>query len=367
MNTPQKRYQGGYVERRGNVWYLQFREGAEKRRTRIGTIKDFPTKGAAERAALGIRERINDPQQAVAPKTMADVAARYIVEEMPQRPSTAKNYRHYLHNHILPKWGERPVQGIKAHEVRTWIRAVGMSSKTRAHIHGLMRILFRFAMLWEWYPQGENPMRLFKLEDSSKRVKKPRVLTPDEFGRLLVELAEPYRSMAMICGGMGLRCSELFGLQWRDVDWIRKTVTVSRAVVGRHIGDVKTEHSRKPLPVADELMELFARIRRTADCPDPDAWVFPSSQQGGKRPYNPYAIQRYQLSRAAQRIGLGEVGWHTLRHSYRSWLDQLGAPVGVQRDLMRHSDIRTTMNVYGDSFIENLREAQGNIAKMVLQ
>jgi integrase len=42
---------------------------------------------------------------------------------------------------------------------------------------------------------------------------------------------------------------------------------------------------------------------------------------------------------------LGEIGWHTFRHTYRSWLDETGAPMKVQQELMRHASIQTTMNI----------------------
>jgi integrase len=45
--------------------------------------------------------------------------------------------------------------------------------------------------------------------------------------------------------------------------------------------------------------------------------------------------------------GLGMIGWHTLRHTYRSWMDNNGTPLGIQKDLMRHTDIKMTMNGYG--------------------
>jgi integrase len=51
----------------------------------------------------------------------------------------------------------------------------------------------------------------------------------------------------------------------------------------------------------------------------------------------------------------GSVGWHTFRHSYRSWLDDSGAPVGVQRKLMRHAQVAATMNVYGNALMEAKR------------
>jgi hypothetical protein len=53
----------------------------------------------------------------------------------------------------------------------------------------------------------------------------------------------------------------------------------------------------------------------------------------------------------------GQIGWHTLRHSYRAWLDETGAPLGVQQKLMRHANISTTMSVYGGAFMEAKRKA----------
>jgi integrase len=61
------------------------------------------------------------------------------------------------------------------------------------------------------------------------------------------------------------------------------------------------------------------------------------------------------------------VGWKTFRHSYRSWLDQTEAPIGVQRELMRHASIQTTMNVYGRVMTDSKRLAHENVVQMVLQ
>ena len=55
------------------------------------------------------------------------------------------------------------------------------------------------------------------------------------------------------------------------------------------------------------------------------------------------------------------------RHTYRSWLDSLGTPVGVQQDLMRHADIRTTMNIYGDAATADMRKAHEKVVRLALQ
>lgn len=62
----------------------------------------------------------------------------------------------------------------------------------------------------------------------------------------------------------------------------------------------------------------------------------------------------------------GRIGWHTFRHSYSSLLRQLGVDVKVQQELLRHADIRTTMNVYTQAVSEQKRAARDEVVQMVL-
>ena len=55
-----------------------------------------------------------------------------------------------------------------------------------------------------------------------------------------------------------------------------------------------------------------------------------------------------------------------MRHSYRSWLDAVGTPIAVQQKLMRHADIRTTMNIYGDVVTNQESEAHSKIVGLAL-
>jgi len=62
---------------------------------------------------------------------------------------------------------------------------------------------------------------------------------------------------------------------------------------------------------------------------------------------------------------LRHIGWHTFRHTFRSLLDETGAPLKVQQELMRHADIRTTMNIYGKAMEKSKREAHGKVSRIV--
>jgi integrase len=67
---------------------------------------------------------------------------------------------------------------------------------------------------------------------------------------------------------------------------------------------------------------------------------------------------------AGSEAGIGKLGTHSLRHSYRSWLDAVRTAIAVQQKLMRHSDIRTTLNVYGDVVTDEMAQAHSKVVRL---
>ena len=92
--------------------------------------------------------------------------------------------------------------------------------------------------------------------------------------------------------------------------------------------------------------------------------MFASPFNIGRLPYS-YTGTRQELVRAARAAGLGHLSTHAFRHTYRSWLDAVGTPVAVQQKMMRHTDIRTTMNVYGDVVTDEMSTASLKVAELV--
>jgi hypothetical protein len=66
-------------------------------------------------------------------------------------------------------------------------------------------------------------------------------------------------------------------------------------------------------------------------------------------------------------LDIGGLGTHSLRHTYRSWLDAVGTSIAVQQKLMRHADIRATMNVYGDIVTDEMAQANSKVVGLALK
>ncbi len=80
-----------------------------------------------------------------------------------------------------------------------------------------------------------------------------------------------------------------------------------------------------------------------------------------------YTGTRQELERASKAAGIGHISSHAFRHTYRSWLDAVKTPIAVQQKMMRHTDIRTTMNIYGDVVTDEMSMAGLRVAELAFQ
>lgn len=129
--------------------------------------------------------------------------------------------------------------------------------------------------------------------------------------------------------------------------------------------DVKTDSSCKSLAIDKELLEVLRVWKQITQFSAEEDWIFASPVKLGRLPYSYTGFWR-ELERAAKEAGIGHLGTHAFRHTYRSWLDAVGTPIAVEQKLMRHSDIRTTMNIYGDVVTDEMGLAHSKVVGLAL-
>jgi len=224
-----------------------------------------------------------------------------------------------------------------------------------------MHLLFEKAMLWELIELQRNLIESVKLKGTSRRQRKPQILAPEKFQELVASLREPYKTMVIVAMCTGLRVSEILALRWKHIDFKAGVMRVQQGVVNGRIGRVKTEASQDDVP----LDAAFAVVLNDWKGAKTDGLVFASPMTG--RCFYAGIIQRQILRPKGAGIGVSGLGWHTFRHTYRSLLDETGAPVGVQQKLMRHSNVATTMNVNGNSTLKAKQQANSKVVQMVMR
>ena len=256
----QARYQYGNLTLRKrkkgpDVWQFRWMENGNPNSVLIGTAEKYATKADAERAVESLRSRVKggNLQQAFHSVTVGSLVDRYTSEELPTRYSTRISYLSILNRHILPRWRDVHLGAVRALEVESWLRSPNLAPKTKAHLRGLMHILFQCAQRWEFI--SNNPIDLVR--QSARRRAVPRVLTPAEFCALVTNLKQPYRLMVLVAGCLGLRASEVIGLQWHDFDWGALTVVIRRELF------MAESEKPKPRPLTNRFHSIPVSRRRS--------------------------------------------------------------------------------------------------------
>ncbi len=324
----------------------------------------FSTKKAAWDAAQVFRAQLPQPQPSSAP-TVAVLVEQYRVEKMPKRYSTRRSYNAWLRNHIIPKFGPCALSDAQARPAELWLESLELTPRSRAAVRGLLRILWDYAMWRGDVPTQRNPMELVTIRGASKRTGKPRSLTVDEFQRFVHHLREPFHTISLVCVCLGLRISEALALKWSDVDWLNGKLSVQRGIVRQRVDDVKTETSHAAITVTRTMIEALKLWKQSTQFSAQKDWIFASPAQIGRLPWSADSVND-AYKKAASAAGIAHVSTHSMRHTYRSWLDAVGTPIAIQQKLMRHADIRTTMNTYGDVVTDEMAEACGKVARLAL-
>jgi len=374
------RYQYGSVEidkrvTGPDVWIYRWRETTSDGRKRrrgftVGTVEKYRTEAHALKAAEGMRVLINDRVAAREPVLFCGVLDRFLFEQKQEQEAeqithgTLASYRSMISQHILPKWGDMYLQDVRPALVQDWLRTLTLSPTYKGHIRSLMYRLFDRAMIWELIGVDRNPMDLVEVKGISKRRKRPRILQVKDAWQIFDALAQPYRTIVLIALCFGLRISEILGLRWTDFDFNRSAVLIQRSAVGKRLNKLKTECSQDEVPLERGFIVELKKWQ--ALCLESEGqWLFPSPATG--RPLHADSIRADYLVPTGLQLGLGRIGFHTFRHTYRAWLDETGAPVGVQQKLMRHAHISTTMDQYGNASMEAKRKANRPVVQRLLK
>ena len=260
MNTRHK-YQYGSLTRRQrirteDVWEYRYYEttpqGQRCRRSKIiRTLGQYPTREDALLRLDRFRERLNLQHRFGRPVTLDALIDHYVEKELPQlRYGTQQAHLSSLKRWIRPRWGRCFLDEVKAMEVEQWLRSLPLAPKSKVNLRSLLHLLFQHGRRWEI--TDVNPIDLVRQRGGRRSI--PRVLSVREIRQVLEELSEPYRTMVLVAACLGLRASEIVGLEWGDLNWENLTLLVRRSVVHGRVGETKTEASRLPLPVDPRLV-----------------------------------------------------------------------------------------------------------------
>ena len=340
-----------YKDEKTGKWFAKFYytnwQGIKKQKWKRG----FATK----KEALGFERDFLEKQSANPDMTFQNLYEIYM-EDMAARlkQSTLLTKKAVLQTHILPVFGSKPINEIKASDVRRW-QAKLMSSpnnysqtylkKINTELNSIINYAKRF------YDLNTNPCGKAGTIGKAK-AEEMDYWTYDEYIAFREGVKD--KSLSYICFEVlywtGMREGELLALSPADIDLDNKTISINRTYQRIEGKDVftspKTRKSKRKIPIPDFLCQELSDYIQSRYMLDADERLFPVTK----------SYLSHEMIRGCKNTGVKKIRIHDIRHSHASLLINQGCDALMLADRLGHEKVSTTLNTYSHLFPHKQQE-----------
>jgi integrase len=359
MASIEKRLRDGKLR-----WYARYRDPSGQQRT-----KTFDRKADAEKFLTSVESSkmvgaYVDPARAKL--TVAAVANAWIAGKVNLRATTRARYEAALKVHVLPRWGNTPLDRVEHSDVQDWIATMSTAGQSGASVrksYGVLSSILDRAVRDKRLPS--NPARgvdLPALNEQRRRYLTAAQVT--ELARAATEFPSnrpnvatnkafaQYRLVVLMLSYCGLRWSEMAALKVGRLDLMRRRIEVAEAVTeingGKLVWGAPKSHESRSVPLPRFLVhELMVHVAGRG----PDDLVFTAPMGGVLRNR---AARRNWFDRAVAMIGEEGLTPHELRHTAASLAVSAGANVKAVQRMLGHASAVMTLDRYADLFEDDL-------------
>ena len=248
-----------------------------------------------------------------------------------QKPSGVVSKRHILDRHLIPALGDKKLDAITNSDVQQLKHALrDLAPKTVNNILTVLSVLLKKAVEWDVVERLPCAIRLLKVTRTAMGF-----WDFEEYGRLVDAAGTrgPHtHAIALLGGEAGLRCGEIIGLEWTDVDLAKRQMCIQRSEWRGHVTVPKGGRLRY-VPMTTRLATAIREQRHLRSarvlCRDDGS---PVTQD----------IVGEDVRKAGRKAGVAASGAHRLRHTFCSHLAMRGAPARAIQEVAGHKDLTTT-------------------------
>lgn len=281
-------------------------------------------------------------------------------------PATIRQHEMIVRRHLVPALGHRLLTELTPADVEAYLQRADLDPQTRRHHRATLRLALNDAIRNGLVTRNAaalaRPPRLEKVER--------RWLNEQDVKRVIRQGREARLwPLFVLILTTGLRVSEALGLAWSDVDWEARELHVERTLHrlnGRWVTDVpKTRKSRRSVPLVPDAIAALHEQRKRQDAERGDkpraleGLIF-ATKEGQPIQSTNVLPGWYRL---CAELGLPRVTIHDCRHSAAAVMLRAGVPLPVIAEILGHSSIRVTVDVYGHIGSDQRRAAGDRLAE----
>ncbi len=293
------------------LWAYRYRvAGRDSARRQAG---GFTTKAEAQRALQNRLARLL-PGGRAETLTLAEWVEEYLGAHQGERVTIAK--LRWLLGKATVALGEVRLAELSPDQVSGWRLTVPEGHRFEA-TQALRQVLNR-AVTWKLI--DDNPAK--RVPNPARRCREQRPFDSWQQIRSLAEhLWPPHGPMVLFAAATGLRPSELFALEHRDVDRAAGVVQIRRAYANGRVKHTKTRLSRRAVPLQAIALEALDQLPKPKD----SSPLFPNAD-GGYLDFRNFNHRHWKpVQKAAGIDPLRDL--YDLRHTYATFALRAGVPV----------------------------------------
>lgn len=293
------------------LWAYRHRlEGRGSARPQVG---GFASRGEAQKALAKELARLG-PGGRAATITLGELVAEYLDLHQAERVTIAK--LRWLLGKATAVLGEKRLADLSPRDVYAWRLTIPEGHRFEA-TQALRQVLSRAV---DWGLIDSNPAKR-GIRNTPRRAREKRPFESwQQLEAVAARMGPVYGPMVVFAAATGLRPSELFALEWRDVDRAAGVVYVRRAYANGQLKHTKTRLSNRAVPLQAKALEALDRL-----LPSDDEILF-SNARGGRIDFRSFGRRHWKPAQKAAAIEpLRDL--YDLRHTYATFALRAGVPV----------------------------------------
>ena len=295
-------------------------------------------------------------------------------------PRTYESYKYLLEQHIKPALGKIKLKDLRPVQIQKLVNGAidkGLSPRTSRYlvtvIHGCLEQAVKNGIL------AKNVSKAV-VQPKAEKVREMRVLSQEEQA-ILIELMKGQRlgMVFILCLASGLRIGECLGLAWKNVNIEKGYISVKEALQHikkevdgdmkyvNEIGKTKTKSSIRNIPIPPSIIERLKDHETLQSLEKDKAGVkyidndFVFATRLGK--LLSYRNVRRRFNQILDKSEMPHVNLHALRHSFATRLLEANEHPKVVQELLGHTSIQMTMDIYSHVAPDIMRSATMSLDK----
>lgn len=283
------------------------------------------------------------------------------------KPSTLYSYKSMLDNIVLPQFGSRRLDEIRPEDLTQFFAGLekkAKSMKTLLNLYSMLSVMFDIAVEYDLIET--SPVRRKLHRPHYSRTEKP-ALSAEAIRQIIESIPEKHQALFVCVALTGMRLGELLALRWINLDFASRQLTITHSLWRGQLVSPKTKASERTIHMPTVLIDMLLAHRQKSAWVRLDDYVFCTESGAALDPDN---LRHRALYPALEAVGIARQarthGFHLFRHSAGSIVHALTRDLKAAQELLGHSRISTTSDIYVHLDKSVAEEATEALAKAII-